>query len=138
MENDSLVVISEDPPLTQDDTIPVRRLNNFAIYHKETKEFVKITELVGPRSSPSFSKYRASGIVTPWVDDQSDLDDDSEVEEETQSVQLSPILELNMYHMVKKKLDRCTILKLCAVYVNRLTRFMLGNCTSRPSMAGMF
>ncbi|KAI9511110.1 S-adenosyl-L-methionine-dependent methyltransferase [Russula earlei] len=76
--------------------IPVRLLDDFVIYERDTLRLVPLTHLVdiGPDMH-----YGASGLVRPWIDDDDDDDDSDENDSITlQAVRLSPILELNVHH----------------------------------------
>jgi hypothetical protein len=105
-EDEDLVVIGEDPALVEDDTIPIRGLNQFTIYVDETKELVNIANLISERDSKNLRMYRASGFVTPWTED-SDLDDELESDRDSgQYVQLARIRHLNIFHYMRGDVDR--------------------------------
>jgi DNA (cytosine-5)-methyltransferase 1 len=93
----------ETPPIPDDsydeEDLPVRLLDNFAIYDWETLCLVPITELHRLKSGLC---YGASGSVKPCTDDDTD-EDGSDDETEARStlpyiLKLSPILELNVHH----------------------------------------
>lgn len=86
------------PGLGDAQEIPVRLLDNFTIYDWDTLQLVPIAHLLDLRPG---TRYGASGLVRPWIDDNED--DDSDDSDEDNSVtpvvmKLSSILELNVHH----------------------------------------
>ncbi|KAK7034044.1 hypothetical protein VNI00_012475 [Paramarasmius palmivorus] len=87
-----------------DDDVPVRLIQDFAVYDMKTKELVEFAWLA--KADPEEGFYVASGIVRPWVEDV-DHDVRNELPEEESTpesdslgdrVQLSRILEINAHH----------------------------------------
>jgi hypothetical protein len=89
--------------------MPLRLLNDFAIYDLITYDLVHVGALLQLSFAGPTTEYGASGIVEAWVDD----DDDPEAEEEDeisfpgQRVKLSKIMEINVHHVSNRtqKLD---------------------------------
>jgi DNA (cytosine-5)-methyltransferase 1 len=107
-EDQDLVIFGESLPEEEDKEIPVRILNDFAIYSEDTGQLVYIAELLQLDYAPQ--KYRASGLVRPWVDlesDGSDIEDDFDEENDKNEavwsdknrdrISLSDILEFNVH-----------------------------------------
>ena len=85
-----------DPDYPCAEDIPVRLLDDFAIYDWDTLRLVPITELLRLKSG---LRYGASGSVKPWADDSTDEDgNDVETKVTPLMLKLSPILELNVHH----------------------------------------
>jgi DNA (cytosine-5)-methyltransferase 1 len=83
------------PDLGDTEEIPVRLLDNFTIYDWDTLRLVPLTHLHDLQPG---TRYGASGLVRPWIDD-SDEDDSDEDDSATPVVmKLSSILELNVHH----------------------------------------
>jgi DNA (cytosine-5)-methyltransferase 1 len=79
------------------DDIPVRILDNFAIYDWGSLLCVPISDLLQLDSGRS---YGVSGFVQPWVDDDTDSDSDDNARSYIpQMIKLSPILELNIHNI---------------------------------------
>ena len=87
-----------DPEDSGAEDIPVRLLDDFAIYEWDTLQLIPITELLRLKSHLC---YGASGSVKPWADDTTDddsVDDETGASSPPQILKLSPILELNVHH----------------------------------------
>jgi DNA (cytosine-5)-methyltransferase 1 len=85
-----------EPELDDVDTvIPVRLLDDFTIYDWDTLRLVPIADLLdlGPSTH-----YGASGLVRPWVDDDTDDDSDEGEFSSPPAIKLAPIIELNVHH----------------------------------------
>lgn len=78
-----------------DAEIPVRLLDDFTIYDWDTLRLVPIADLLdlGPST-----RYGASGLVRPWIDDDTDDDSDSDSLSSPPAIKLTPIIELNVHH----------------------------------------
>ena len=89
--------MAPDPDLADpdDEDIPVRLLDSFVIYDWNSLRLVPMTQLVDIRPGMN---YGASGLVSPWTND--DVDDDSSEDASVTplAIKLSPILELNAHH----------------------------------------
>ncbi|KAF8201752.1 C5-DNA-methyltransferase [Pholiota molesta] len=100
-EDQDLVIFGESLPEEEDKEIPVRILNDFAIYSEDTGQLVYIAELLQLDYAPQ--KYRASGLVRPWVDlesDGSDIEDDFDEENDKNEAgqdQFIRYLEFNVH-----------------------------------------
>ena len=106
-ENADLLIPGEDDPdedPDDEDDVPVRLLNDFAVYSADTLVLVSIAELL--QLEYSQKAYRASGVVRPWIDPESDSsdidndpDDDSDVISENgrDRISLSDVLEFNIH-----------------------------------------
>lgn len=105
VDEDEDVVLPEEtvPHKYNPDEIPVRVLQDFVLYEIETRRLVR-TEVVDDSG-----KYGASGVASPWVDDDDEsLSDAEEVDDESlsepsnapekQRLCLSGILEVNVHH----------------------------------------
>lgn len=103
-----LEVIGEVIPDDQDDeddSVPVRILNDFVIYDRRTRLLVPITELL-----TSTSSYAVTGDVSPQIlDDDEDVDDvdddESSLIDNPQRVELSRLRELNFNYVDENGLD---------------------------------
>ena len=125
VEDENLLISGETPLLDIEDTeadddIPVRLLQDFVFYDMDTNEVIPLVELMQLQYVERL--YGASGIVTPWVEDDGQ---DQEMDEEEfelvdgvemvgivgscQRVKLSKIIELNVHAFSEqtKRLDRC-------------------------------
>ena len=71
----------------------MRLLDNFTIYDWDTLRLVPITHLLDLRPG---TRYGASGLVRPWINDSDDSDSDEDVTPVV--MKLLPILELNVHH----------------------------------------
>lgn len=86
-----------------DNSIPVRALEDFVIYEIKTGRIVYLEEVDRSRT------YGASGYASPWIDvdneslsDSSDIDDENSEPSNTlgrQRICLSGILEVNVHHV---------------------------------------
>lgn len=122
VEGDNLQIIGETDPeeLSESSTsagksdIPVRLLDDFTIYDRQSCEVLPVGVLMQLKYSSS--SYCASGLVKAWVDDGEDEDeddvvdveeDDEQLDESGQRVQLSEILEFDVHHFSERqrKLD---------------------------------
>ena len=83
------------PNLDDAEEIPVRLLDNFTIYDWDTLRLVPIMHLLDLRPG---TRYGASGLVSPWIDDSDDDDSDEDDNALPVLMKLSPILELNVHH----------------------------------------
>lgn len=72
--------------------IPVRLLDDFIIYDRDTLRLVPIAHLLDLRPG---MHYGASGLVRPWTNDSMDDEDDSVL---PLVINLSPILELDIHY----------------------------------------
>ncbi|GJE87065.1 BAH and Dcm domain-containing protein [Phanerochaete sordida] len=88
--------------LPDEDTIPIRVLDNFVIYEIETRRMVYLEEVHASQG------YGATGYVTSFVNDDSDsVSEEEDADDEsafanvlnTPLVQLSAILEVNVNHI---------------------------------------
>lgn len=77
-----------------DNEVPVRLLDDFAIYDWDTLRLVPIEDLLdlGPSTH-----YGASGFARPWTDDGTDDDCDDDISSPL-AIKLAPIIELNVHH----------------------------------------
>ena len=83
------------PDLDDAEEIPVRLLDNFTIYDWDTLRLVPMTHLLDLRPG---TRYGASGLVRPWIDDSGDDDSDEDDSATPVVMKLSSILELNVHH----------------------------------------
>ena len=83
------------PNLDDAEEIPVRLLDNFTIYDWDTLRLVPTAHLLDLRPG---TRYGASGLVSPWIDDSDDDDSDEDDNAPPALMKLSPILELNVHH----------------------------------------
>jgi len=95
------------------ESAPIRYMSDFTIYDLETFQAISIGELL--QMEFSTKKYGASGLVKPWVVEDSDSDEDSasshsasseELSGSWQRVTLSRITEFNIHHWDGSCLDR--------------------------------
>ncbi|KAF9473771.1 S-adenosyl-L-methionine-dependent methyltransferase [Pholiota conissans] len=105
-EDEDLIVLGESSPAENDETIPIRTLDDFTIYDGGTLQLISVAELLQIHYSQR--KYHASGIVRPWansehdasgIEDELDEDGDGNSEEATSRdrVTLSNILDFNLH-----------------------------------------
>jgi DNA (cytosine-5)-methyltransferase 1 len=95
---------SDDDESDDDDDVPVRLIQDFAVYDTKTKELVDFAWLA--KADPEEGFYVASGIVRPWIEDvdndvRNELPEEESTPESDSSgdrVQLSRILEINTHH----------------------------------------
>lgn len=80
---------------SDDDDVPVRLLDDFAIYDWDTLRLVSIADLLDLEPS---TRYGASGLVRPWTDDSTDDECDEDVFSSPLAIKLTPIIELNVHH----------------------------------------
>lgn len=99
-EDEDFFVVGEIPVNDEDD-IPVRILQDFSIYKMETSELVSVAELLELQFS--WSTFGCSGMVKPWIDESSNVLDESDTSsnssEDGDYVKLSKILELNIHDL---------------------------------------
>lgn len=96
---DEHTVIQGETPLDDDEReagdIPVRLLDDFLIYDVESLEAVPLAILMELQYSPR--KFSASGLVKPWIeqdsDDEEDDEEDSDTEDCKSKIQLQPVWE---------------------------------------------
>jgi DNA (cytosine-5)-methyltransferase 1 len=89
-------LLSETAPnLGDTEEIPVRLLDNLTIYDWDTLRLVPITHLLDLRPG---TRYGASGLVRPWIDNSDDDDSDEDDSATPVAMKLSSILELNVHH----------------------------------------
>lgn len=122
MEDEDTIIQGENP-LDDDEKdegdLPVRLLEEFVIYDINSREAVPLASLLNiSRSKHAFS---ASGLVKPWIEEDSDDSDDSDdsendddrdrisVERQWERLSLSLIRELSVHNPGKSKgkLDEC-------------------------------
>ncbi|KAF4614568.1 hypothetical protein D9613_003147 [Agrocybe pediades] len=82
-EDEQLLLDGEGPPDDSSDSLPIRTITNFKIYHQDTLEPVNIGELLLLDAS-SRKHYSASGLARPWTNPNDD-DDDMEDTDDTGS-----------------------------------------------------
>lgn len=93
--------VFDDDNGSDDDSIPVRVLEDFIIFKCDSRALVPIEALA---ALPLLVDYAASGEVRPHeIDDEYELDDlgeddDTESLSSLQRVELSKILEMNIHH----------------------------------------
>src|SRR6266511_3450218 len=96
---DEHTIIDGETPLDDDEKeagdIPVRLLDDFVIYDIESLEAVPLAILMELEYSPR--KFSASGLVKPWVeqdsDDEEEEEGDSGTEDNKSRIQLQPVWE---------------------------------------------
>lgn len=97
------------PDEDEDDEIPVRTLDDFAIFNSATREFVVFDELLAVREQEDYVLVGA-GVVRAFVEDDSDDEDgeDADMEagpcDDDQRLLLTGILECDS-HFVTKHYD---------------------------------
>ncbi|TFK54606.1 S-adenosyl-L-methionine-dependent methyltransferase [Heliocybe sulcata] len=107
-EAPDLQLIGEVTPDSQEDfpDIPVRLLSEFCIYEADSGQLVHIERLLLLNKQTCCTRYGASGIVQPYIEDGFDDDEDSaELELEEQHLKLSDIIDFNVYDVKHGILD---------------------------------
>ncbi|KZT27307.1 S-adenosyl-L-methionine-dependent methyltransferase [Neolentinus lepideus HHB14362 ss-1] len=95
--------------------LPVRLLSDFCIYEVESREIVDIQNLLFLAKQSPRTRYGASGVVQPYIeeddfgDDEDEDEDDIEIGE--QHLMLSDIIEFNIYHVKQGNVDDKMYLK---------------------------
>ncbi|KAI0362522.1 S-adenosyl-L-methionine-dependent methyltransferase [Trametes cingulata] len=101
----------------EEDSVPVRTLDNFAVFDSETREFLPFEQLLGTENT-AHSTWVAAGPVGTYIEDSSDdsdSDEDSNDEEDggddpvdavgvpdgAQRLQLTPILECDAHFVTR-------------------------------------
>lgn len=117
---DTLLVPGEsitDDGDSEDDTVPIRLLSAFTVYHSSTNELVGLDTLLDLEDEDD-SQVCASGLVTAYLSpDEASDDSDTLAGEELEPVgpvHLSKILELSVHSIPdgdspSKTLDRCVL-----------------------------
>ena len=99
-EDDELIVPGELAPDVDDgdsDDVPIRVLDNFAVFNRTTHQFIPVLNLLMKELSED---WVAAGIVRSVTQDASDSEDEDDTEE-APLIQLSSILEFSV-HWVEK------------------------------------
>lgn len=105
VEDEEFLLKDETHPEDDDDSdVPVRLLENFTVYDSATMEVIHLAQLL--MLEYSNAKYGASGLVKPWVDPDSEVDEvdedvDSRAEDCEEQLCLSNILEFCVHNMLE-------------------------------------
>lgn len=111
LNEDDFLVPGETPPDEDEDEddsdIPVRALSEFTIFDEDTLEIIPLGQLL--QLDYLDSHYTASGLVKPWVDpdsdDEDEVDDESTTYEAENQLRCSRILEFCIHDL--KEGEQC-------------------------------
>ena len=98
----------ESAPEEEDDTVPMRTLDEFAVFDAETRAFIPFERLLVWDDDTDSATWVAVGVVDVVVDTDSDdedeegLDNISDIGAGPQKLQLSTILECDA-HFIEKE-----------------------------------